>query len=52
MQDLVTFFVGRFGEFITWLSGRSILSGLSLLGFFGAIIIISLFIRSFLLTSR
>ena len=49
MADCVTFFTARFGAFLAWLNGVFLIPGVSLLAFFGAMIVISLLLGAFVL---
>lgn len=52
MQEMITYFVGKFTSFLTFLSCQSIVPGVSLLHFFLGLIVISMLIRSFLHVAR
>lgn len=52
MQSLIDFFICCLGDFIVWLSSVSIVSGVSLLGFFGGLFLISILIRNLVLRAR
>lgn len=49
MQEMLTFFVGRLGNFIAWLDSLTVVSGVSWLALSGALFLIGLLIHNFLL---
>lgn len=52
MQEMITYFVGKFTAFISFLSSLSIVSGVSLLHFLLGLMVIGMLIRSFLHVAR
>lgn len=52
MNDMLTFFVGRLGSLVSWLNSQMIVSGVSLLSFFGGLFLICLLIHFLLLRAR
>lgn len=52
MTEMIAFFTGRLGSFFGWLGSLELVSGVSLLGFFGAIMVVTLLIHNLLLRAR
>lgn len=52
MQSMIDFSVSLFGSYIGFINSLEIVSGVSLLGFCAALIIIAIMINSFLLRGR
>lgn len=52
MTDMLDFFVQIFGRWFVWLSGLVLVPGVSMLGFFGGLTLITVIIRSLLLRAK
>lgn len=52
MTTFLTFLVDCFGSFVGWIGGLELVSGVSLLSFFIALIVIGILINSLLLRGR
>ena len=52
MQEMVTFFIGKLGAFISFLSGVNLVSGVTFLGFLAGLFLIYLMIDNFLYRAR
>lgn len=52
MADMLSYFIGKIGPFFSWLNSLSIVDGVTLMTFFGAMMLIIVLIRSLLLRAR
>lgn len=52
MTEMLGFFVSKLGSLFTWLTTVEIVSGVSLLAFFGGLFVLCVFINSLLLRGR
>lgn len=52
MTDMLSFFLSVLGDLFTWLGTCQIVQGVTLLSFFGSMILITVLIRSLLLRAR
>ena len=52
IQEMVTFFIGKLGAFISFLAGVNLVSGVTFLGFLAGLFLIYLMIDNFLYRAR
>ena len=52
LQEMITFFIGKLGAFVSFFSGVNLVSGVTFLGFLAGLFLIYLMVDNFLYRAR